>query len=80
MRTTIGRLRRIIREALGEIDLNEVDTDPSNNPGRPSDAYEYIGMHPPAGAAMAHPGTTTGSGGSSASASSSSEVLSEPEE
>ena len=71
----------LIREALEEReeDLFEVDTDPSNNPGRPSDPYEYIGMHPPANAAMAHPGVASGGGGGG-SDSSSSEVLSEPEE
>lgn len=33
----------------------EVDTDPSNNPGRPDDAFEYIGMRPEPTWAMAHP-------------------------
>lgn len=49
VKTTIGQLRRIIREAL----LSEVDLDPSNNPGRPADAKAYIGMTPPSGAASA---------------------------
>ena len=49
-------------------DLDEVDTDPSNNPGRPEDAYEYLGMHPSPTAAMAHPaaagtGVASGEGG-----------------
>lgn len=33
----------------------EVDTDPSNNPGRPADAKSYIGMKPAATLALAHP-------------------------
>lgn len=41
-------------------DLDEVDTDPSNNPGRPDDPYEYIGMHAKSGAAMAHPAVSGG--------------------
>lgn len=80
MKMKISTLRRIIREALDEsLPLEEVDTDPSNNPGRPSDPYDYIGMHPAPNAAMAHPAAATGSGGSSGSSESSSEVLSEPE-
>jgi len=66
---------------LGEMDeemdeeLDEVDLDPSNNPGRPADAYDFLGMHPKATAAMSHPyadgsgyssgGSTGGGGGSS---------------
>jgi len=38
-----------------ELELDEVDTDPSNNPGRPDDPYEYLGMHPDPTAAMAPP-------------------------
>lgn len=49
---TLGELRRLIRE---------VDLDPSNNPGRPSDPYEYLGMHPDPKAAMAHPAASGGS-------------------
>jgi len=45
-------------------DLDEVDADPSNNPGRPADAFEYLGMHPSPTAAMAHP-AAAGSGGAS---------------
>ena len=44
-------------------ELDEVDTDPSNNPGRPGDAFEYIGMHPKPEAAMAHPFAGGGGGG-----------------
>ena len=51
VRLTLGRLKGLIREAI----LDEVDTDPSNNPGRPADAYEYLGMHPSPTAAMSHP-------------------------
>lgn len=36
-------------------ELDEVDTDPSNNPGRPADAHEYVGMRPKATYALAHP-------------------------
>lgn len=52
-------------------DLDEVDTDPSNNPGRPADPYEYLGMHPSPTAAMSHPsaggssGATPGDAGAS---------------
>lgn len=60
MRLRLGTLRRIIREV---IDLDEVDTDPSNNPGRPADAYDYLGMHPKATAAMAPPGSSGGESG-----------------
>jgi len=59
----------MIREALAEKDeLDEVDTDPSNNPGRPADAFEYVGMRPKPTAAMAHP--FSGGGGSEAEPSS----------
>jgi len=51
-----------LNQPLGEEDeLDEVDTDPSNNPGRPADAYEYLGMHPEPTAAMAHPAAGGGS-------------------
>lgn len=64
-----------LNSQLGESDddddelsiTNEVDLDPSNNPGRPSDAYEYVGMKPPPTAAMAHPGASGGGGGGGAS-------------
>jgi hypothetical protein len=51
-------------------DLDEVDTDPSNNPGRPDDPYEYIGMHTKPGSALSHPAIsggvpTTGTSGTS---------------
>lgn len=60
-----------INSRLGEEDelpdLDEVDTDPSNNPGRPDDAYDYLGMHPKPTAAMAPPhaggGQTSGASG-----------------
>jgi len=45
-----------------EEDLDEVDTDPSNNPGRPADPYEYLGMHPSPTAAMSHPSAGGSSG------------------
>lgn len=48
-------------------DLDEVDTDPANNPGRPADAYEYLGMHPNPTAAMAHPFAGSGGGGETGS-------------
>jgi hypothetical protein len=50
-------------DSLGELD--EVDTDPANNPGRPSDAFDYIGMHPKPEWALAHPaaGGAGGEGG-----------------
>ena len=43
-----------------EEDLYEVDLDPSNNPGRPSDPYDYLGMHAKPGAALAHPSISGG--------------------
>lgn len=43
-------------------DLDEVDTDPANNPGRPADAFEYLGMHPKPTAAMSHPFAGGGGG------------------
>ena len=66
MKLRIKTLRRVIREVLKKI--KEVDLDPSNNPGRPDDAFDYLGMHPSPEMAMAHPGagggTTSLSGGS----------------
>lgn len=41
--------------------IAEVDTDPSNNPGRPADAAEYLGMHPKPTAAMSPPYASGGS-------------------
>lgn len=65
-----GPDRDRLGQALGEDDeeiiIDEVDTDPSNNPGRPDDPYAYLGMHPPPTAAMAHPfagGTASGESG-----------------
>lgn len=74
MKIRISTLKRIIREAL-----NEVDTDPSNNPGRPADAYEYLGMRPKPTAAMAHPslgggGAGGGAGGTGSSAASGGDI------
>lgn len=57
MKITIRELRDIVRASLFE-----VDTDPSNNPGRPDDPFDYLGMHPPANAAMAHPAAGGGAG------------------
>jgi hypothetical protein len=71
---TIKELKLIIREILSEkrqltkskklikksVELDEVDTDPSNNPGRPADAYDYIGMRPNAAWAMSHPSLSGG--------------------
>ena len=69
-------LRNLIREILAEVDV-----DPSNNPGRPADAFDYVGMRPKASMAMAHPnltgeklvdiGSSGGSGGSTAGSSTS---------
>lgn len=59
------RLNQPLGEQGGEQDdedLDEVDTDPSNNPGRPADAFDYIGMRPKSGAAMAHPFAAGGGG------------------
>lgn len=42
------------------LELDEVDTDPSNNPGRPDDPYDYLGMHTKPGAALAHPAISGG--------------------
>lgn len=53
-------------QPLGEEDddelgsLEEVDTDPSNNPGRPADAAAYLGMRPAPTAALAHPAVSGG--------------------
>jgi hypothetical protein len=62
------QLRKLIREAIFREkddefeDLDEVDLDPSNNPGRPADPYEYLGMHPSPTAAMSHPSAGGSSG------------------
>lgn len=61
MKTTIRRIREIVQEAIIQ-SLCEVDLDPSNNPGRPADPYEYLGMHPPANAASSHPYASGGGG------------------
>lgn len=59
MKVRLGELKRVIRQVLGEdprpttMELGEVDTDPNNNPGRPTDAFDdYIGMHPKPEATM----------------------------
>ena len=53
--------------------IREVDTDPANNPGRPADAYDYVGMRPKATWAMSHPsldgGAAAGAGGEAGSES-----------
>jgi len=67
-------LRSLIREMLAE-----VDTDPSNNPGRPEDPYDYLGMHPPANAAMAHPGAGGGSTTSLAGSPDGTDLAAEPD-
>jgi hypothetical protein len=59
-------------------ELDEVDTDPSNNPGRPDDPYDYIGMHPKPEAAMAHP-FAGGAAGGGESGADPSEPPDEPE-
>lgn len=65
-------IREAILDDIGECGdededyLEEVDTDPSNNPGRPADAFDYLGMHPKPEAAMAHP-SSGGGGGSTGS-------------
>ena len=71
-----GGDRDRLNQPLGEDDeeLEELDedgdylTDPSNNPGRPDDAYEYLGMHPKPTAAMAHPSAGGGAEGGAAPA------------
>lgn len=79
-----GPDRDRLNQQLGEDDdedvmvVDEVDTDPANNPGRPSDPFEYLGMHPKPEAAMAHPfagGAGGGEGGADPS-----EPPDEPEE
>ena len=50
MKTSVGELRALVRRLIAE-----VNTDPSDNPGRPDDPHAYIGMHPDPGWAMAHP-------------------------
>ncbi len=47
-------------------ELDEVDTDPSNNPGRPADAHDYIGMRPKSTYALAHPSLDGGAGATGA--------------
>lgn len=68
MKIKLSSIRRIVREELTR--LAEVDTDPSNNPGRPADAYEYLGMRPRPEMAMAHPSLGGGSGDASGAAGS----------
>ncbi len=69
MKVRLRDLKRMVREALHlDEDLavvDEVDTDPSNNPGRPDDPYDYLGMHPAPEAAMSppHAGAEGGEGG-----------------
>ncbi len=58
MRIKVSELRQFIRESL-----NEVDLDPANNPGRPDDAFDYLGMHPDPAWAMAHPASGGGDAG-----------------
>lgn len=75
MKITIKELKLIIKELLNKenvdtenddvYELDEVDTDPSNNPGRPADAYDYVGMRPNAAWAMSHPSLSGGGGDSS---------------
>jgi hypothetical protein len=62
MKIRLGQLRKLVRESIRSIKLKEVDLDPSNNPGRPADAYEYIGMHPSPTAAMSPPHAGGGGG------------------
>lgn len=57
------RLNQPLGEDDEEEELDEVDTDPSNNPGRPDDAFDYLGMHPKPEAAMSHPFAGGGGGG-----------------
>ena len=52
----------ILNKVFNEEDLDEVDTDPTNNPGRPNDPYDYLGMHPSPTAAMSHPSAGGSSG------------------
>lgn len=62
---TSGEEESRLNQPLGEDDdiyLDEVDTDPSNNPGRPADAFDYLGMHPKPEAAMSHPFAGGGGG------------------
>lgn len=67
MKMKLRTLRSLIRETL-----TQVDTDPANNPGRPADAFEYLGMHPNPAWAMAHP-SSPGGGSSGADGSSEAE-------
>ncbi len=82
MKLRIKTLRRVIREALKQINnVDEADLDPnldpSNNPGRPDDAYDYLGMHPSPEMAMAHP--AAGGGSTSLGSDSSGEVSGDEE-
>lgn len=52
-------------DLLVDDELDEVDTDPANNPGRPDDPFDYLGMHPKPEAAMAPPHAGGASGGDS---------------
>ena len=75
MKITIKELKLVIKELLNKenldtedddaYELDEVDTDPSNNPGRPADAYDYVGMRPNAAWAMSHPSLSGGGDSSS---------------
>lgn len=58
---TMGLYKVWKGEPKKDEELDEVDTDPSNNPGRPDDAFEYLGMHPSPTAAMSPP-SAAGSG------------------
>lgn len=59
-----------LNQPLGEVeddggddddsDLKEVDTDPSNNPGRPADAASYLGMRGESNWALIHPAAAGG--------------------
>lgn len=57
--------------------LFEINTDPSDNPGRPQDPYDYLGMRPRAGLPMAHPALT---GDTNSNSSQEGEVSSTSEE
>lgn len=61
-----------------EENLDEVDLDPTNNPGRPDDAFEYLGMHPSPTAAMSHPFADGGGGDGGAGSDDTGEPETEP--
>lgn len=61
-------------------DLDEVDTDPTNNPGRPADAFEYLGMRPDPKAAMSPPSLGGGTGGEEGDSSSDADPSAPPDE